>query len=83
MDVREPRVRRRGFFVHVEPYELDPVEHDTAEGVSIRLSPSRKATHSVRGGSSVASVDSKSKPQTAAVRSATATGSRQQARTHR
>ena len=61
----EPRVRRRGMFFHVETPELDQVEHEAAEGVSIRLRvarprverrqivsvSSRKATHAVRSSS--------------------------------
>ena len=62
MVAAEPRVRRRGMFFHVETPELDQVEHEAAEGVSIRLRvarpkverrqivsvSSRKATHAVR-----------------------------------
>jgi hypothetical protein len=62
MVAAEPRVRRRGMFFHVETPELDHVEHEAAEGVSIRLRvprprverrqivsvSSRKATHAVR-----------------------------------
>jgi hypothetical protein len=60
MVAAEPRVRRRGMFVHVETPELD--EHEAPEGVSTRLGvtrprierrhfvsvSSRKATHAVR-----------------------------------
>ena len=62
MDASEPRVRRRGSFVHVETPELDNVEQESAEGVSVRLRTSRpraerhaltsvssrKPTHAVR-----------------------------------
>ena len=62
MVAAEPRVRRRGMFFHVETPELDHVEHEAPEGVSIRLRvarpkverrqivavSSRKATHAVR-----------------------------------
>jgi hypothetical protein len=41
MDVGEPRVRRRGFFFHVETPDLDAVEQDTAEGISVRLRVAR------------------------------------------
>ena len=63
MGIAEPRVRHRGFFFHVETPELDHVEQDSSEGVSIRLrvsrpraerrqaialGSSRKPTHAVR-----------------------------------
>lgn len=41
MDVAEPRVRRRGFFFHVEPPDLDATEQDSAEGISVRLRVAR------------------------------------------
>ena len=41
MVAAEPRVRRRGMFVHVETPELDHVEVESAEGVSIRLRVAR------------------------------------------
>jgi len=47
MDEGEPRVRRRGLFFHVETPELDSVEHDTAEGISIRPVPNRKPTPAI------------------------------------
>jgi len=43
MDVAEPRVRRRGFFFHVETPDLDAAEQDTAEGISVRLRVARPA----------------------------------------
>lgn len=43
MDVGEPRVRRRGFFFHVEPPDLDATEQDSAEGISARLRVARPA----------------------------------------
>ena len=48
MDEGEPRLRRRGMFFHVETPELDQVEHESAEGISIRQVPSRKLTHAIR-----------------------------------
>jgi hypothetical protein len=84
-----PRVRRRGMFLHVETPELDQVEHESAEGVSIRLRASRpkveqrrqivsvssrKATHAVRSSSMSSSSE---------FRLATGTGSHRQARMSR
>ena len=37
MDVREPQMRRRGFFLHSETGEPDTGEHETAEGVATRI----------------------------------------------
>src|SRR4051812_8485519 len=36
MDVAEPRVRRRGFFLHSETGEPDTGEHENPEGVAVR-----------------------------------------------
>src|SRR5688572_16745021 len=47
MDEGEPRMRRRGTFIHVETPELDQVEHESAEGISVRM-PARKASHADR-----------------------------------
>jgi hypothetical protein len=85
MVAAEPRVRRRGMFFHVETPELDQVEHEAPEGVSIRLRvarpkverrqivsvSSRKATHAVRSSSLSSSSE---------FRLATETGSHRQAR---
>ena len=84
----EPRVRRRGMFFHVETPELDQVEHEAPEGVSIRLRvsrprverrqivavSSRKATHAVRSSSLSSSSD---------FRLASETGTHRQARMSR
>ena len=83
MDASGPRLRRRGMFFHVETPELDNVEHESAEGVSVRLRVSRprqeraivgsrKPTHAVRT-TSLTSPDSD-------IRLATATGSHRQSR---
>jgi hypothetical protein len=88
MDVAMPRVRRRGFFFHVETPELDQVEQESSEGISIRLrvsrpksaaraiGSSRHPTHAVRT-SALRSSDSDD------FRLATATGSHRQARMSR
>jgi hypothetical protein len=88
MVAAEPRVRRRGMFFHAETPELDHVEHEAPEGVSIRLRvarpkverrhivavSSRKATHAVRSSSLSASSE---------FRSESGTGSHRQARMSR
>ena len=85
MGIAEPRVRRRGMFVHVETPELDTVEQEATEGVSrLRASrprperaivgSSRKPTHAVR----TTSLSSSSE-----ARLANGTGSHQQVRMSR
>ena len=83
MDVAEPRVRRRGFFLHSETAgEHDAAgDHDNPEGVTVRVRVSRHATGRqstgsggrVRTSSRTADV---SRPQ---IRSGSVTGSRQRA----
>jgi len=88
MVAAEPRLRRRGMFFHVETPELDQVEHEAPEGVSIRLRvarprverrqavavSSRKATHAIRSSSLSSSSE---------FRLASGTGSHRQARMSR
>lgn len=81
MDVPEPRVRRRGFFFHVETPELD--EHDAAEGISIRLGSTRKPTHAIRTTSLSQTQEIIEKGRGSSVRSASETGSHRQARMSR
>jgi hypothetical protein len=89
MDIAGPRVRRRGFFVHVETPELDQVEQESPEGVAARLRvarprterhsiasiASRKPTHAVR----TTNLESRQ----ADIRLESATGSHRQARMSR
>ena len=85
MDVAEPRVRRRGFFVHVETPELDNVEQESTEGTTrlrvsrprterAMVSSSRKPTHAVR---------TTSLTSTSELRLTSATGTHRQARMSR
>ena len=97
MGIAEPRVRRRGFFFHVETPELDHVEQESTEGVSARLrvarpraeraivSSARKPTHAVRTTalSSPTSESVESSRPTVALRLASETGSHRQARMSR
>jgi len=82
MDAAEPRVRRRGFFLHSDTAgEHDAGEHDNPEGVTVRVRISRRATGRQSAGSggrartSSRSVD-EGRPQ---IRSGSVTGSRQRA----
>ena len=88
MDVAEPRVRRRGFFVHVETPVLDHVEQGSTEGTArlrvsrpradrAMVSSSRKPTHAVRT-TSLTSTHS-----TSELRLESETGSHRQARMSR
>ena len=84
MDTSEPRVRRRGFFLHSETTgEPDTGEHENPEGVVVRArlgrsSLRRQATSgSALGGRSHTSAGVEdSNPQ---IRSGSVTGSRQRA----
>ena len=81
MDVREPHVRRRGFFLHsTDTGEPDNVELDNAEGFSVRFRTARSETprqlSSIRRSRAEMTGD-EGGPQ---IRSGSVTGSRQ--RTH-
>ena len=93
MDVNEPRVRRRGFFLHSETTgEPDTAEHENPEGFIVRVrvtashaskqpTPRVVATARIDGGRSHSSpsVD-EGMP---AIRSGSVTGSRQRAHSSR
>ena len=83
MDVPDTRVRRRGYFFHVEPESPDHGEHEAPEGLTIRLGPARKPTPAVRASSISSGKDSADKSSVQDVRSASATGSRRPLRTPR
>ena len=83
MDVREPHVRRRGFFLH----STDGNEPDTGElenpegfGVRVRVAPRRERRQIGSGRSRTANQIESTDPQ---IRSGSVTGSRQWAHSHR
>ncbi len=85
MDAGEPRVRRRGFFLHSDTGEPDTGEYENAEGYAVRTRISRyaaprhvgsSARHSTGRTSREESTSSESLP---AIRSGSVTGSRQRA----
>ena len=84
MDASEPRVRRRGFFLHSETAgEPDTGEHETPEGLSVRARTARPGvprqvpSAALAGGRSRTSARTEdSRP---AIRSGSVTGSRQRA----
>ncbi len=81
MDVHEPRVRRRGFFLHsaTDAPEQDSGEHDNPEGFTVRVrtssSPNPRRFTGGRQPRTEARGDS-SRPE---IRSGSVTGSRQRA----
>ena len=87
MDSAEPRVRRRGFFLHSDTTgEPDTGEHENPEGFIVRVriarSPARQvATSAVAGarfsGGRQAPTDKLSDESRSAIRSGSVTGSRQ------
>jgi len=83
MDAHEPRVRRRGFFLHTDTGEPDTGEHENAEGFTVRSGIGRSHTprhfSSIRGAATGSSID-EGRPQ---IRSGSVTGSRQRERSPR
>ena len=76
MDVGEPRVRRRGFFLHsTDGNESDATEHENVEGVQVRLRVSR--SHAPRQFSSSRRTEAAAIESRPAIRSGSVTGSRQ------
>jgi hypothetical protein len=82
MDAAEPRVRRRGFFLHSDTTgDHDTTEHDNPEGVTVRIRITRRAmgrrvaSSGGRSRSLSRTVD-EGRPQ---IRSGSVTGSRQRA----
>ena len=82
MDVAEPRVRRRGFFLHSDTAgEHDAGEHDNPEGVTVRVRTSRRATGRQNAGSGGRARTSSQRVDEGRlqIRSGSVTGSRQRA----
>jgi hypothetical protein len=93
MDAREPRLRRRGFFLHSSEGEPDTGEHENPEGfivrvrVRVRGNPiPRKMTSSRRAASGAPfsggrsfRADVETSDSEPAIRSGSVTGSRQRA----
>ena len=80
MDAREPRVRRRGFFLHsTDVTEPDTGEHENPEGfpVRVRNDPSPSPRHFSGGRQSRA--EGRTDEGRPEIRSGSVTGSRQRA----
>ena len=81
MDVREPRVRHRGFFLHsADPDDVDATEFESSEGLRVRFRTSKAASvprqMAGAGRSRSQGRVEVSRPQ---IRSGSVTGSRQRA----
>ena len=80
MDVREPRVRHRGFFLHsADTGESDSTEYESTEGFPVRFrvsKPSAPRQAASAGRSRSQSRAEEARPQ---IRSGSVTGSRQRA----
>jgi hypothetical protein len=80
MDAYEPRVRRRGFFLHsTDINESDAGEHENPEGfpVRVRTTPSPAPRHFASG--RTARREARSDEGRPEIRSGSVTGSRQRA----
>jgi hypothetical protein len=79
MDACEPRVRRRGFFLHSPDGEPDAIEHENPEGVVIRVRVRRSSVprRAATGGRSHS--DTRTEDTRPQIRSGSVTGSRQRA----
>ena len=80
MDAREPRVRRRGFFLHsADTGDSDTGEHENPEGFTVRIradKPSVPRQMASSGRSRHRETIEDTRPQ---IRSGSVTGSRQRA----
>jgi hypothetical protein len=89
MDVHQPRVRRRGFFLHSSDGDSDTGEHENPEGFIVRF-PGNRSSRKIAGSSRGASVarfsggrshrtDARPTDGPPGIRSGSVTGSRQRA----
>jgi hypothetical protein len=81
MDVSEPRVRRRGFFLHSsDTNEVETGEHENAEGFAVRFRTSRStASRRFSSGGRQATLEQRTEEDRLQIRSGSVTGSRQRA----
>jgi hypothetical protein len=86
MGVCEPRVRRRGFFLHStdgNETELPTGEHENAEGVTVRIRTSRSSSPRQFSSGRQSRTSPNAQEGRPEIRSGSATGSRQRAHLHR
>jgi hypothetical protein len=83
MDAAEPRLRRRGFFLHSDAGEADSGDHEAAEGLPTRARTGRRAPRRPGGlqasGGRSRAADTHRDNELPELRSASVTGSRQRA----
>ena len=80
MDVREPLVRRRGFFLHsTDGNELETGEHENVEGFATRVRTVRSTAPRQFGSSRQARTEARTSEGRPQIRSGSVTGSRQRA----
>jgi predicted Zn-dependent protease len=80
MDACEPRVRRRGFFLHSSDTEVETGEHENAEGVAVRVRTGRStAPRRFSSSGRQARTEPRTDEGQPQIRSGSVTGSRQRA----
>ena len=80
MDADEPRVRRRGFFLHsTDRTEPDTGEHENPEGFPVRVRTHRSAAPRHFTGGRQSRAEGRTDDGRPAIRSGSVTGSRQRA----
>jgi hypothetical protein len=83
MDVREPQVRRRGFFLHSSDAETHETgEQDSSEGVTVRVRLPRSTAHRQFASSDEGRqvrAEARTDDERPQIRSGSVTGSRQRA----
>jgi len=80
MDAHEPRLRRRGFFLHSsDGSEPDTGEHENAEGFATRARIVRSPSPRQFGSSRQARTEARTSEARPQIRSGSVTGSRQRA----
>jgi hypothetical protein len=80
MDAREPRVRRRGFFLHSsDGNEPDTGEHENPEGFGVRVRVASRTSPRQIAGSGRSRSAQRAEHSDPQIRSGSVTGSRQRA----
>jgi len=80
MDVHEPRVRRRGFFLHSsDTNEPETAEYENAEGIAVRIREGRSTAPRRYSGGRQARSEPRIEEGRPGIRSGSVTGSRQRA----
>ena len=80
MDEVEPRVRRRGFFLHSPDGEPETGEHENPEGFAVRIRVRRRtASRQIVSSRGRSHSESRSEAMRPEIRSGSVTGSRQRA----